>query len=104
MENRVIYKYKLSDTIEEDGKIGLPRGAQVLSVGVQDDSIFIWAVVSPDETMIEVRTFYVLMTGQTMPEDIDVHFLGTVHLYSGKIVLHVFEEVREDWSFLKDWD
>lgn len=70
----------------------MPANAQVLSVGVQDSGVVMWALVNPDATL-STRTFAVYMTGySTIPYDLRHRFVGTCQLPDG-IVAHVFELV-----------
>ena len=87
--SRVIYKF----TLPEGGRgvVSLPIGAEVLSVAGQRDRIRLWAMVDPNAGH-EDRTFDVLGTGIPVPDnDCERTFIGTVLLYGGMIVMHVFE-------------
>jgi hypothetical protein len=86
-----IYKYLLQDT----QNIELPKGARILSVGQQKNMIFIWAVIDPTQPK-EIRRFHVFGTGHLVPEHIANcgYFIGTVHLFDGALVFHVFEDFQ----------
>lgn len=100
--NNVIYKYKI-DAPEQN--IMIPKGAKILSVGTQDGmSVSMWAAVNPDNELEErkfvsvetgvVRCTVKMSCGQTeeiiLPLD-ESKFIGTVLLFEGRYVLHVFE-------------
>jgi hypothetical protein len=84
---KVIYKYHLGVT---PGRVvvKMPFEAKPLSVGVQDDSVVVWAEVDTDE-LLGGKVFELIMTGQEMPNENDFDFIGTVTLH-GWYVLHVF--------------
>jgi hypothetical protein len=89
---KVIYKYKIEmsgSTI--DRIVKLPKHADIISVGVQFNEIFIWAIVIPAHDL-EDRVFRVYPTGMEIPlcEKMG-EFLGSVLLFDGNLVFHVFE-------------
>lgn len=92
---QAIYKYKLEPTDVQ--KVELPRGAQILSTEVIDGSIFVWALVTPDEEETEWVHVFIIGTGHpiTHSQIEKTRFLGTVlmptHL-SGTLVWHVWVE------------
>jgi len=67
----------------------LPEGAEILSAASQGDSIFIWAVVDP-EAPKSGRLVNVYGTGHDIP-DYPGKFIGTVMLYGGSLVFHIFD-------------
>lgn len=77
-----VYKYPI-------GTMELPRGAKVLSAGIQDDAFFIWVQVDDAETT-EFRQFEVYGTGWEIPfPQNELAFISTVHRDGW--VWHVFE-------------
>lgn len=85
-----IFKYELDHEIE------MPQGAQVLSVGWQQNGIvngvYLWALVDPDAEL-EKRRFAIIGTGHEFSEE-DAAHLGTVHSLTpqgANLVLHIFE-------------
>jgi hypothetical protein len=88
-----IYKYEISPKCD----LQLPRGALVLSVGCQGDSLFLWAEVQPEAREKESRHFVVYGTGHEIPETAGVvrKFIGTAQMHGGSLVWHVFEEYRQ---------
>lgn len=89
---KTIWKYKLD--VNDNVFIEMPKGAQVLSVQIQDGAPCIWALVDPDAKK-EKRLFEVLGTGHTMPEDMGINraFIGTFQLWAGRLVFHLFERL-----------
>jgi hypothetical protein len=84
-----IWKYELP---KESNTISMPKNAEVLSVEPQNNKVCIWAKVDPSK-YLENRTFVIFGTGHNIDNDINLHFIGTVLLFDGSIVLHVFEKV-----------
>ena len=82
----VIHKYPLA--IDGHAGVPMPRRRRILCVQVQAGVPCVWAVVDPDSPMVPVA-FAVVGTGHAVPEDAGP-YLGTVHLYGGSLVLHVF--------------
>ena len=77
-------------------EIMMPKGAEILSTGAIDDSVFVWAKFSTDEgTESEPRYFEVFGTGHNIPVDmgIDREFIGTAFMYDGSLVWHIFERI-----------
>ena len=85
---RSIWKFKLNPA---EQFVHMPRGARVLSAGVQGNDICVWAVVDPEAEKC-LRAIKVYPTGSFMPpaDNIDsAVFVGTVFL--GWLVFHVFD-------------
>lgn len=82
-----IHKFAIHHTgISE---VVMPRFARVISAHAQYNSIKIWAIVTPGQEM-DARRFAVLVTGDN--EDVGHgKYIGTVLLYDGEYVAHVFE-------------
>lgn len=83
----MIYKYTISitDAVELD----LPHGAEVLSVLNQREDLVLYAVVDPDESVIETRHFVVRGTGHRFSGN-EGAFIGTVSFQGGSLIFHVF--------------
>jgi hypothetical protein len=84
---------KVNDVISFD----MPVGADVLSVGNQDECICFWTVINdPWSTLKQTRRFRLAGTGH--PLEVAGFkfgkFLGTVLFMKGEFVLHVWEEAR----------
>lgn len=82
-----VYKYQLQ--ITDSQTVMMPKGAEVLSVAAQGDSLSLWAKVNPDAPM-EKRKFYVHGTGHKIGAEVAI-YRGTAMMYGGDLVLHVFE-------------
>jgi hypothetical protein len=86
--NEVIWKFKV-DVLETGGMTEMPKGANVISVGVQGDDITVWAMVDPGAPLV-IRDIKVMGTGD--PQAVSCcgyAFVGTVFL--GAYVFHVFD-------------
>ncbi len=93
MAKRIIYKYKLE--IADVQQILMPKGADILTIQVQNGTPCLWAMVDPDAAETEQRTFGMLATGHsTMPNGIENVYLGTIQLHGGVLVYHCFEWIR----------
>lgn len=84
---KVVYKY----TIQPIAAITLPVGAEILSVGVQENEVRMWAKVDPDAPT-EERTFMGFGTGHEIPDGLDLEFIGTAIWPTGTLVFHIFEQ------------
>jgi hypothetical protein len=89
---RKVFKYSL-DTRTCD--VVMPVGAEVVAAEAIDGSIYVWAVVDPD-ARIESRRFYVLATGEVLPDE-QLKHVGTVVTVNSH-VYHVFERVPSSRS------
>lgn len=83
----IIYKYKLEPlTIN---KIRIPTGYKVLTVGIQRNELYLWALVDTDNKETEMLC-YPFGTGHQISNDIDLtDFIGTA--VSDTFVWHVFK-------------
>lgn len=75
--------------LEPRCEVGIPEGAEILSVHEQEGNICMWVLLDPTAEK-ERRSFQVFGTGHVVP-DIPMKFIGTVHMYRGELVWHVFE-------------
>lgn len=80
-----IYKYALA--ILSQQPIRMPKGAKILSVDCQRDTICLWAEVDCKQSE-EVRWIGIVGTGRRVPEG-DRRFIGTVQ--QRQFVWHVYE-------------
>lgn len=85
----VIYKYELPPT-PGNHVVSLPDLSRVLSFGNQNNKLSIWAVVNPDNELVE-RSFHLHWTGQALPLStlVEDTFIGTTQV--GPLVFHLFE-------------
>ncbi len=89
---KTIHKFHLALLAHQPHSIWMPDGAEILSVGEQDNSLVVWAIVDQDAPKVTYQ-FAVYGTGQPLPLDFDHNrkgnrFLGTVQ--QGPYVWHVF--------------
>lgn len=69
----------------------MPSGGEIISLGVQRDKIYVWAIVD-DEMPHELRKFRIFHTDDVIDVDTSkMKLLGTVQLFNGELVKHVFE-------------
>jgi len=85
---KTIFKYVLPQV--DEVRVSMPVFAEVLSVGVQNNEICVWALVDPKIPSL-LRTFRIAGTGHPTQDPDKWKFLGTVHLYGGALVFHVFQ-------------
>ena len=78
-----IFKYELDPTGDW---IAIQEGAEILSVGVQNSNIMMWALVDPERPMIQ-RKFNVYGTGHKI--HYPGKFIGTV--FMDNLVFHVYD-------------
>ena len=88
-----VYKYKLQTT--NYTRLELPMGAKLLHVAAQavpggDDAICLWALVDPT-AKTESKIFRVAGTGHPIENEERWRFIGTVFLFGGDLVFHIFE-------------
>lgn len=91
-----IFKYRLSLTPLQT--VSMPKG-RVLSVAVQDDvDIYMWAIVEPNELLIDVP-IAIFGTGQPIYGEFDNMVLIETIQIMGRFVWHVFttRECRGDY-------
>ena len=81
-----IWKYELR--VDDRLTVIMPRGARILSVGVQGKTICLWAMVTPETAEQERRIIAIYGTGNPLPDDPGT-FIGTVQV--PPVVWHVFE-------------
>jgi hypothetical protein len=92
MAAREVWKYslQLNTTV-----LQMPAGAQLLSIAVpRQGEVVLYALVNPKAARGPQRTFVVLETGQSGPEEGTLHFLGTCTRAPG-LWFHVFEVIDE---------
>lgn len=93
-----IYKYTLSPGISEQ-EIEMPECSEILSVQVQNNQLCVWAKVYPEYGKRPYK-FYVYGTGHEIKQFTSIKssgycFLGTVQLFDGGIVLHIFYKIPD---------
>ena len=86
------YCWNVVDDTKNPYTIELPKGATVLSCGLQNENVCIWVMVDPNQTeKIEVE-FYIFGTGWNISDDVGngLRFIGTYMISDGMFVYHVF--------------
>lgn len=90
--NEVIWKIEIP--AHEISSIEIPHMGEILSVGGQGDSVVIWVKFLEEyKERLDIRHFEVYGTGHSIPGGINRKFIGTVQLYGGSLVFHIFEKV-----------
>jgi hypothetical protein len=94
---KVIWKFDI--LMEDRISIGLPKGAEILTVQTQKGIPFLWALVDPEQTP-ELRYFRIYGTGrQTQDfENLKLTYISTFQIMDGTLVFHLFEEVGNEIS------
>ena len=84
---RTIWKYHVP--FKDWFKLSMPDGAEILSVQMQGDLAFIWALVNPAAPLGH-RYFRLAGTGDEIEED-KLSYVGTYQERDGSLVWHLFE-------------
>jgi hypothetical protein len=71
--------------------VKLPRDAEMLTVDIQDDTMFLWALCEPENALVP-RTILIYGTGHFVGEI--VRYINSFQLHDGALVFHVFEGSR----------
>lgn len=83
---KTIFKYKLELT--DNQILELPYDYQILDIQVQNDFIYLWALVDNSNMRIKMEIF-IIGTGNPFPSYANEH-LGTVQM--NNFVWHVFKD------------
>ena len=87
--NNTIWKFELKEV--ELQIVRIPEGADILSLGIQGEEMFLWAAVD-EEAETEAVQIRIVGTGWVMGETtLERRFLGTLATPAG-LVWHVFRE------------
>jgi hypothetical protein len=87
---KVIYKYPL--TINTNQFLNLPKGAKILTVQLQSNIPYIWALVDPKEETGEVP-IYMVGTDISFPNPVSLEYIGTVQIVEREVtVWHIFRK------------
>lgn len=71
--------------------LGIPSGARILDIQVQDNEPQLWVLVNPENAPV-IRTFQAVATGQHF-DDSGCVYIGTFQINGGRLVFHLFENV-----------
>ena len=84
-----IFKYNLE--IQEEQTLFLPKNSIIISLGLQNGSARIWAMVEDTESELIPHVFYIFGTGHPIPDNIiQCPFLGTLIDDANGLVWHVY--------------
>ena len=82
-----IYKYELS--IESNQTLTMPRGSKILSIQLQQERLYLWAIVNNQNDAKE-RRFTIVGTGHEFNLS-GLRYISTVQQRGGALVWHIFE-------------
>jgi len=85
---RTVYKYPLD--LADVQEVRLPRASEILHVGEQDGSLFLWAWVNTSEPRESV-TIALCGTGHPAPEPLEARHIGSVVMLGDRLVWHFFQ-------------
>jgi hypothetical protein len=85
---KTIYKYPLRALPLE--QISIPGLDKILSIGVQDNQIVLYAIVDQNVADVSVVEVFIFGTGHQLLNLNSLVFLGTANLLNGKFMFHVF--------------
>ena len=89
-EMKKIWKF---DVPGHNGYIQMPKGSRILTAGLQESGIKIWAIVKPSPPKEWVSRFVnVYGTGHPLV-DLSAQYAGTV--FDGSLVWHVFVDEED---------
>ena len=91
---RVIYKYQIP--VKEKHDIELPINSEIIRVDDVDGMFYLWAIVDSLETKKETRKLELYKTGQEIPHNKSLKYLGFCKIFIGmELGLYVFELINE---------
>jgi len=83
-----IYKYEIQ--AEDIQRIDIPS-ERILSVQEQHNKIVVYALIDTENTTLQTYEFGMNGTGNPITFEVETfEFLGTVKLYDGSLMFHVF--------------
>lgn len=85
---KVIYKYKLDTTDWQN--IDLPKNSDILCVQIQNDLLYLWALINPNTKIKEVNRIRIIGTGQPISDEVIGRYIGTYQIPKYNLVYHVF--------------
>ena len=85
--SKTIYKYDLA--IGSNIRT-MPKGAIIIHVGNQAETLTIWVEVDPRQPE-EARHFLTIGTGHPIPPNDTLMYIGTALFAGGSLVWHVYE-------------
>lgn len=82
---------KFPFTTRAESLVSMPLGAKILSVGVQQGMLCLWAKVHSKPVVGTTRLIYVRGTGQVLGKAAGAKYVGTVQIHDEQRVFHVFD-------------
>lgn len=82
--------WKFPIRVADEQSVRMPEGAKILHVGVQNETPCLWAMVESTAPQ-ESRIIAMRGTGHPASGLEGAAFLGTIFMYGGQLVFHVFE-------------
>ena len=86
---KVVYKYQLNTSGRTE--LDLPKNAEPIRVDVQNNGLFLWAIVEPQKQATR-RVIEVFGTGHQMPDAYRI-YINTFFVKEGEYVFHAFETI-----------
>lgn len=87
---KTVHKYMLAPPFIAS----MPADAKILHLDSQDNFPYIWVELDTDSVYIN-RNFLVIGTGHPFPEHVTKkEYIGSLKLDGGKVMIHVYEELR----------
>ena len=84
--------FKTTLEIADEQKVELQKGSLIVKVGVQEDIVTLWYICDPEAELVK-ETFYVIATGQQVPDTFPGQYIDSVQKSNGN-VWHVFFKKR----------
>jgi hypothetical protein len=88
---KTIWKYVLQGI--DSQTVGMPKGAQILTVQTQGAAMCLWALVDPTQP-IEHRIIDIIGTGWDAEDFTNRRYIGSAQMAHGALVWHVFERTN----------
>lgn len=90
MSNLTVWKFQLQAAPDVQ-RIQMPAGARLLSAGEQDNTLCIWALVDPEQPMVE-RHIRIAGTGHPLGAvNPGTAYVGRAEFADGALQVHVFD-------------
>ena len=83
-----IFKYPLQITDQQ--RIELPHNSKILSIETQNDNPVLYALVDDEKIKTETYSFIIHGTGHPAEDVGEYEFLGTLKMFNGSGMFHVF--------------
>lgn len=89
--NNTIWKYELK--VQDQNRIDLPIGAEILCVQLQHNKPCLWVEVNNEESEKEVHIIETFGTGHLLDSSPRM-YLGTYQMHDGALVFHVYKQLE----------